>query len=246
MRIVQFTDLHLDLSEGRSMGIEVRTHFEEILDDALRQEPDHLVISGDICLESGDKAIYKWLKSYTDGLPLTLDLIPGNHDSLPLLAEVFGLEYLLQQEELYYARRLSKQLCIFMDSSKASHSETQLNWLKRQLKQNPEEVFIFTHYPPCKADVPFMDHRYALKDSDQLMPILLAHPYPVNVFCGHYHVDKVLRHQQVNIFITPSLYFQLDPFIDTFQIDHKNPGYRIIDCLPYVSTTVRYLPGTYS
>ena len=62
------------------------------------------------------------------------------------------------------------------------------------------------------------------------------------MFCGHYHVMKKVNLENLECYITPSTYFQLDMNVDGFAIDHYNPGFRIIDLdEEKMSTTVHYL-----
>ena len=244
MKIIQLTDLHLELKEETAFGVDTRANFLKILDVILKCRADHLIITGDICFQEGDQEIYDWLKDQLDQQPMSYDLIPGNHDSSVQMAHTFGYDALLRNEEFYYAKRLGKSCCIFLDSSRGEHSKAQLNWLERQLKQFDQQVLVFMHHPPVEGGVPFMDSKYPLRDREKVMEILQSHPFPVAVFCGHYHADKTILCGNVMVQITPSCFFQIDSQYEDFKVDHHQIAFReIIIEEDLVRSELRYTEG---
>ncbi len=143
MKIVQITDLHIDEKGEFPFDIDVRKNFTNILRATRDIEPDHLVVSGDLCYRTGEKSIYKWVKNRLDLQDIPYSIIAGNHDDSVLMAEVFQLQHLLNEQELYFAKKIGKTSCLFLDTARGFHSERQLNWLKRQLKNSKEELIIF-------------------------------------------------------------------------------------------------------
>jgi hypothetical protein len=100
------------------------------------------------------------------------------------------------------------------------------------------------HHPPALMGIPFMDNTYALEDRDEILGLLLNHPDPIQVFCGHYHGQKSLYIQHVAIHITPSLFVQINQFEQDFVIDHQRIAYRLITLeQDRLSTSVHYVPG---
>lgn len=244
MKIVQITDLHIDQKGEYPFEIDVRKNFTRILKAVRDIEPDHLVISGDLCYKTGEKTIYKWIKTRLDLQDIPYSVIAGNHDESVLMSEVFQLNHLLNDEELYFAKRIGKTTCLFLDSARGFHSEGQLKWLKRQLKNNKEELLIFMHHPPCKSGVPFMDQKHALQDMDTIQEILFQHPYNIQIFCGHYHIEKTLRLQNLVVQITPSCFFQIDQSAPEFKVDHHRIALRLIEKNnAWLQTTVQYFDG---
>jgi 3',5'-cyclic-AMP phosphodiesterase len=69
MKFIQITDLHIDQSGECPFNIDVRKNFFDVLDAIITEEPDHLIITGDLCYRDGDKKIYKWIKTQLDALP---------------------------------------------------------------------------------------------------------------------------------------------------------------------------------
>ena len=244
MKLIQLTDLHIDDEGGFPYDIDVRSNFKWLINAALQLKPDHLVITGDLCYRDGVEAIYEWILEQLEAQPMPFDIIAGNHDDSSMMARCFHRQHMLNEGEFYYAKRLGKVNCIFLDSAKGEHSKGQLKWLERQLKQAGSEVIIFMHHPPLHCGVPFMDRQYALKDMEAIQKICLEHPYAIDVFCGHYHVEKTVRFKNMTVHITPSSFFQLDQQFEDFKVDHHRIALREIEVdKETLLTNVRYYNG---
>ena len=246
MRIIQITDLHIDQKGEFPVDIDVRKNFTEILKEVRALEPDHLVVTGDLCYRTGEKDIYQWIKTRLNLLDFPYSIIGGNHDDSVLMANEFEIEHLLTDDELFYAKKIGKTVCLFFDTVKGYHSEKQLNWIKRQLKNATGEVIIFMHHPPVKAGIPFMDKKHALKDIETIQQILLEYSDPIYIFCGHYHVEKTISFKNIMVQITPSCFFQMNQQSESFKVDHHRIALRVIDKdVLNLQTSVRYFDGNF-
>ena len=245
MKIIQITDLHIGTRGENTANVDVRNNFLNILAEVKFAHADHLVVSGDLCYKDGRKSTYNWIKARLARLRIPYEVISGNHDKTPLIKEVFDLDHLGKDEELYYAKKLRKWTCLFLDSSRGRHSTNQLKWLKRQLHQADTEIIIFMHHPPVKAGVPYMDNNHPLQDIEEVQQILFEFPHNITIFCGHYHVEKTIRLNNLLIQITPSCFFQIDQSSEDFKIDHRKIALREIHLNgKTIQTTVRYFDGT--
>lgn len=72
-----------------------------------------MIVAGDLCHKTGIKETYLWIKSQLNETSIPYCVIPGNHDTSPVLAEVFGLDGELLDEELYYDRKFVDGNVIF-------------------------------------------------------------------------------------------------------------------------------------
>ena len=245
MKIIQITDLHIDEEGSYPFDIDVRKNFLRILTHIKRQKADHLVVSGDLCYREPVEEIKQWIKEVLDFSDLEYSIIAGNHDDSTMMAEVFNMKHLLNEGELYYAKKIGKETVLFLDSARGSISKKQSNWLQRQLKNATEDVIIFMHHPPMKAGVPFMDTRYPMQQLEKVQQIFFDHPANVHVFCGHYHLEKTLRLKNITVHITPSCFFQLDHHSLEFKVDHHRIGYREIQLDNQIlMSTVKYFNGS--
>ncbi len=228
MRIIQLTDLHVGLEGEDTYGVDVRGNFLRILKKANERQPELLVISGDLCYRDGDARIYKWIKTQLDEQDIPYEVMSGNHDDPALLADAFDLREQLKDGELYFAKQLNGRPVLFLDTTTGLVSDTQLQWLRRQLAAHAEEVMIFMHHPPLPSGVPFMDENHALQNMEAVQEVLFAHPFNISIFTGHYHVDKVIRKRNIVVHITPSCFFQIGQQSREFQVDHRRIALREI------------------
>ena len=244
MTIAQLTDLHIGLPQEDTYGVDVRGNFLDIIDAIRQHGPDKLIISGDLCYRDGQAEIYAWIKGILDDSGLAYHPLSGNHDDTRLMAEVFGCSNLLRDGELYYLDQWDKQTVICLDSSSGRISDRQLQWLRDALADQPAPILLFIHHPPALMGVPFMDGQHALQNRADLQEILRAHPYPITIFCGHYHTEKSLRLDNLDIHITPSCFFQIDWREQEFAVDHRRIGYRWLEpATDGWQHALRYLDG---
>jgi len=244
MKIAQITDLHIGLEGQDTYNVDVRDNFLLILGEVVFAKPDLVIITGDLCFDEGVKETYVWIKEKLDNINIPYLILPGNHDDTQMMMEVFDIDYSNAEDEIYFAKKLDKTTALFLDNSKAEHSENQKKWLKRQLHQADKNILVFTHYPPATCNVKFMDKNYGQKDKDEVQKLLQGYEKNVYLFCGHFHTEKSIHLDNLHIAITPSTYFQINPNSEDFEIESHRIGYRIIDvaknsCMSYV----KYIDG---
>ncbi|MFK7936231.1 MAG: metallophosphoesterase [Saprospiraceae bacterium] len=242
MKIIQLTDLHIGAADEKPHDIDVRQNFLTTLQAAVERRPDYLVVTGDLCLDVGDRAVYEWVKGELDKINIPYEVQAGNHDDVAILADVFGLNAQLNNGDLFYKKRLGEQFFYFLDTSKYTLSQSQMQWFEQELSTVVEDVYLFIHHPPIYGGVPFMDIKHPLVNRDEVADLLLRSNRRIHVFCGHYHVDKVIQKGNLTVYITPSLYFQINDGYEEFQLDHRRVGFReIILEDEMLRTAVRYV-----
>jgi len=242
MRIAFITDLHVGSEMEKPQGVDVRQNLVKALAFLPEIRPDYLVIGGDVCYQSGDRAIYQWVRQQLEPLSVPYYLIAGNHDDSVMLAEELHQTELLHGDEVYFARTSGGRLTLFLDTAKGWCSDRQLQWLSDELADVAHPVLIFMHHPPLLAGVGHMDAEYAFQQSDRVMNLLHHLKVPVTVVCGHYHVEKVVQSGNVTVLITPSLFFQMKHDPVKMVIDHYRIAVREINLTPDgMTSTVHYL-----
>jgi len=241
VRIIQITDLHIYPKDEIIDGVNTRNNFIKVLEDIHKINYDLVVLTGDLSITEGDEPIYKWIKQQLNNNNINNHfVIGGNHDDANTLAKVFGKNYYLTDNELYY---FVKPNIIFLDTIKGYCSKKQLDWFRQQIIGiKDESPIIFMHHPPFKSGVPHMDKKYAFQQTDEFVEICGLTNNTKYVFTGHYHNEISLMYKNVSMFITPSLYLQIDMFEEDFKTYHTVPAYRIIDIDgSQLKTTVRYV-----
>lgn len=239
------TDLHIVSENETANGVKVRENFLKILDSINNQidKIDHIVITGDLCFHEGSIETYQWIKDQLDKLNKHYFIVPGNHDNVDFISSVFNLplEY-LKEDELYYKKDFGFGEAIFLDTSKEYLSDNQLEWLKEQFLESDKNFILFMHHPPVKAGNSFMDNNHALKNIKEVNQLLNDYESNIPVFCGHYHSEKELQIKNVNLFITPSGFFQFDDVCEDFKVGSYDIGWRKITWHPKgIHTTVSYI-----
>ena len=270
-RIVQITDLHIG-SEGECPAdVDVRGNLVAVLEAVRGENPDLLVVSGDLSYRDGDEDAYRFVRGKLDSFAgrradaVPYHLIAGNHDLSRNLAAAFGLGADLHAEELYYAIDATKpdgpvvgagakaQLprLLFLDSARGTVSDAQLAWLEREVAElngSSRSAIVFIHHPPILCNCLFMDTHYPFRRGDDLVPLLASLSGLKAIFCGHYHADAVAAlpgRPEVNVHVTPALWFQIDRSASELVISDRRPGYRVIDTDGgSVTSVVRYVQVT--
>ena len=228
MRIAQITDLHIGRAGENTFDIDVRANFRRILSKVCQVAPDYIVATGDLCYQDPDPLILQYVKDELDATGIPYFVISGNHDDSPMLATCFGLEEQLCDAELYYSRLVDGVPLLFLDSAVGRLSATQKQWLQNELQRHTTPVVVFIHHPPLAGGVPYMDNNHALQDRAEVAELLLQSAQPVHVFCGHYHIEQTVQRQHVQVHITPSGFFQIDPQYTDFAVEHHRVGFRDI------------------
>ena len=244
MHIIQITDLHVGIIGEDAHGVDVRQNFLSVLAAAVNAKPDLLVLTGDLCLRDPHKEVYEWMKEHLDASGLRYEVIPGNHDESQMLATVFGRMNDLKEGELYFQRIIDGRKLLFLDSAVGELSPRQMHWLREQLEQQEKQAIVFVHHPIVNGEVLFMEQKYAMRGREPLQEVLHEFAFAVAVFCGHYHVDKVIVKGNISCHITPSCYVQIKENTMDFEADHHRIAYRSIRLNEAGwSSTVRYLEG---
>ncbi len=228
MHLIQLTDTHVGLEGQDTMGVDVRRNFRQALEQIGRLRPELLVLTGDLCFDQGEITIYQWIKRELDKLDIPYALIAGNHDDPTMMAKVFNRSVSEQTGELFFHKKIGGWNSLFLDTAPGTMSAHQFDWMQDRLASLEGPLLIFMHHPPCLAGVPHMDRLYAFQPRERFWQLLKGYPWPIELFCGHYHVEKTIRMQQVSVHITPSLYLQIDMHREDFGVDHYRPAFREI------------------
>lgn len=230
MKIAQITDLHLT-ADGKPTpdGIDVWANLKWALETIKALSPDLLVITGDICLEGGEERTYEHFKQFVDQYKLNYKVIPGNHDSNQMIADIWGypkgamlFDSVLVPTTLYYPECLVH----LWDSSLG---KIQKNWFYGL--SETELNLVFVHHPVLKGASAFMDAFYPITEDVQtdLHNNQIPCPPGTYFFHGHYHCEAFLQFGNLQSFITPSLYYQIDTFSLNLKKDFSSIGFRIIE-----------------
>jgi Icc protein len=147
------------------------------------------------------------------------------------MASIFNCATNKNTGECYYAEVLDGLELIFLDTAIGKCSSEQWSWLKKKLSALEGYPIVFMHHPPFKAGVRHMDDNYPFLEPEKAFEVFSVLEESVNVFCGHYHVERSLQTHPFNVHITPSTLFALDPWSEEAEIADNIPAYRTIQVL---------------
>lgn len=225
----QVSDPHISRAGDKPHGVDVRANFCRILSEVAQAKVEHLLLTGDLCVSEGDVEIYRWIRAQLESLMLPFSVVPGNHDDAGLLADVFGLGGMFTDGVLHYRLDLFGKRFLFADTSSGSLSRVQLEWMETQCEDGPDDVLLVLHHPPTLAGVPFMDHNYPLENLQETQTRLMATGRSITVLCGHYHVEKTVRLENITVLVCPSTFFQIAEESSELVCDFSRIGWRRVE-----------------
>ena len=228
-RWIQITDIHIGRADEDTYGIDVRSNFQRSLAAARRLHPTRIVLTGDLCFREPEPEAYAWILGELQATGISFTVLPGNHDSTEAVIEHFGAPGQLDDGTLGFALDLGARRVLFLDTASSHLSQDGLAFLADNLGRGDASPIAFIHHPPLLGGVPFMDDNHALKNHPEVLDTLMAAKRHVSVFCGHYHVERSVRRGLVDVFLTPSTFFQISAETKGFSVDHQRPAIRWIE-----------------
>lgn len=245
-RIALITDLHISLEEKYPFEIDTLYNFHKVINSIDNKVYCHIIVAGDLCFRKVDSEVYKRVFLTLNGTGIPFSVVPGNHDNSEAMAKVFGLN--TRVNEIYYKKIICGKEFLFLDTSRGEMSERQWDWFEQEImrfKNSDSNIFIVMHHPPMYGDSPHMDNAFGFKQIDVFKKIIreYSNKNKIYVFCGHYHIERYLSFENIHVFITPSLFVQIDPKSEKFNILTKRIAFREISFGQdgYLNTSVFYI-----
>ncbi|MBD3669169.1 MAG: metallophosphoesterase, partial [Gammaproteobacteria bacterium] len=165
--IAHLTDLHIGEAGERPKGVPVRENFLGLLEEIQSIEPELLVVTGDLSLDTGSREAYRWIRGELDRSGLAYLVMGGNHDDPVMLAEEFGDAAGAESSgEGRYHRHLELggEELLLLDIPGGTTTPGDVAWLVEALdKSERDEVLLFMHYPPIPLPVACMERHYTLR-----------------------------------------------------------------------------------
>ncbi len=257
MRIVQLTDLHVDVKEPRPRDIPVWEHLEWALRSVAETGANAVLVTGDLAFRHGTRETYSELALWLDRLPCDYLVMPGNHDDRSVFADIFGRRYRTTDSAPFIDRHvdIGGVPMVMLDTGDGEVTVQQLLWLDSVLSscaaaartgQRTRYLTVWCHHPILTGFHRYMDANYPLAGAAEAKTILdaYAHDLDISIFCGHYHWESHLVRGGIHQYCTPSLYMQIDPTSETFLPHPIGPGYRVVEICPGdpLETAVVYRP----
>jgi Icc protein len=222
VRIHQISDLHIPDTDNDSRFSHIRGNVLRQLSFIQSENPDLLVISGDLTMEDASRAGCEWLSENLPDIPTVI--IPGNHDDPDLVWELFGPTRCVSPR--HYGEKIYEDCSIiFLDTSTDYLPVEQRLFLDSLPMRRP--TLLFMHHPPTLIGDGFMSTNQPLHNhieaAQSIKLSAVAH-----VFCGHFHNRTDLFCDGFQLHLTPSPAFQIPLHVKKFEMEESQPAVRTI------------------
>lgn len=227
MRIFQVTDPHVPpLDAVGEADHQVRQNFLRLMSHVADEQPDLLVLTGDLPGKDGSREVYEYIRRH---LPVDVPvlILPGNHDDPVALFDVFegGLN---TRSDFVERMRLDAIDLLFLNTASTRLPDEQLALLQDDSLRpslRPGSL-LFLHHPTQEVSGGWMDQTYPLQNAAAVHRALNESSIQ-HVFCGHFHAEKVLQ-GDYTLYVTPSPAFTVDLEADKPVIGPPDIPYREI------------------
>lgn len=242
LAVAQITDTHLFATEDHDFfGFSTNTSLQTVLTklQQIQPCPDVLLMTGDLSQDETAES-YQQLSNLVDPLGIPAYWLPGNHDSMPIMARVLQTKQILPQKSF----AVGEWQIILLNSAIAEQvygelSPESLEWLEQQLQQAIDRpTLIALHHPPMLIESEWMD-KIGLRNPDALFKAIDGYPQVKLVLFGHIHQEFEGERQGVCYLGTPSTCVQFEPKSREMRLDETKPGFRLLNLAADGSFTTR-------
>lgn len=215
--LLQISDCHL-LSEQSAQyrGVQPYNHLARLL-DAYRAAPLPLVLTGDLS-EDHSVASYQRLRELLEDWPAPVYLLPGNHDDLSLMQQLFT------QAPFVFAHSVvaSNWTFLLLDTRSGTPAgafdATRQQQLARSLANHQQAyVWLFCHHHP--KPIGGIIDTMGQQDADALNRMLDASPQVKGLSHGHCHHGYVRQQANWQIVGCPASSIQYLPVNDWVSVN---------------------------
>ncbi len=229
IRIVQISDMHLLADdEAVLLGVKTTASFQAVIDAVSMDpvKPDVLILSGDLSQDESATS-YRKLANQISTLHIPTYCIPGNHDNVEVMADVFPQQMVSVDKQML----LPGWQLILLESQRRGAVEgylepIQLAYLEQCLEAHPERhAIIVLHHHPVPIGSAWID-KIGLTNADVFWDVLAHYPKVKAVLFGHIHQHHESKKNAILCLAVPSTCIQFQPLSDKFGLQNIPQGYR--------------------
>ncbi len=229
-KIIQITDTHLfKNNETKMFEVSCNHNFDFVIEkisDSELNDTDAIFLTGDLSQDESAESYY-YLRKKIEKLGKPVYWIPGNHDSVETMENIFSQTTLFQR-----GMKLSTQFWdfIFINSKTDKRddgfvSSLELKRLAHELKlEKKNNKAIIMHHHPMPVNTPLIDN-YILENRDDFWKVI--NDFKVDlIICGHVHHDYTLNFNKTYIETSPATCLQWKKGTSELASE-KKVGYKI-------------------
>ncbi len=244
-RLVQITDTHLRAGVDYSLyGIRTDESLRAVFADVRRHWGPHstLVLTGDLS-DDGSAESYRRLDLALKRTRFRVYACPGNHDDVTVMRRRLAASRV-------GAFSIGRWRVVLLNTAVpgAEHGyldARELRRLQTELAARPAAPFaVFLHHPPVLLGSRWLD-RSSLQNPEALFQVVERDRRVRLLGWGHAHQAYQARHRHLHLLGAPSTCVQFLPGADTFTLDDRAAGYRIVELHPDgdVRSWVHWMPA---
>ncbi len=229
LTVVQITDPHLFAEADECLlGWPTRPSFERVLAAALAEDPDLLLLTGDVS-QDGSKASYRAAASLVRAAGVPCGWVPGNHDDAAAMKPVLTGPPFLDGPVI----DVGAWRFVLVDSHIPGEVSGEIGpgqrlEIERAITSEPSRpVCLVLHHPPLATGSGWLD-PLGLRDADALLALVNRHRNVRLVLFGHVHQEVDARHGEARLLACPSTCIQFAPRSADFALGNEPPGYRVL------------------
>jgi Icc protein len=229
MLLAQITDCHLQRDPNAKMrGINTTNSFHAVvaLLRNLSPTPDRLLLSGDLS-DDGSAESYQRILDAVLPLDIVLSWLPGNHDNLAMMNQVFPPcdKYFVQDGWQFV---LLNSTIVGNDAGLISPAE--LDFITEHVVDDGSlYTAIALHHHALPIQSAWMDNKYPLQNAAVLRSALESIHSCRAVIFGHVHQDFDQTENNIRYLGCPATADQFLPKSDIFLTEPLPPGLRLIE-----------------
>jgi Icc protein len=229
INILQISDTHLlkDPS-GELWGTKPYPNFSKIIKHIKNNffRPDLVLLTGDLSQDSTPES-YQHLVNTLAGFSAKIYFVPGNHDVLTVMQQVFQNSSILFDKLIYlnsWAIILLNSVAIGKVSGVLSPQE--LTFLESSLEKTRHlKTIVALHHHPVTIQSQLMD-QYILENREEFLKIIYNKPQVKIVLFGHVHQVFETCINKIAFLSCASSFAQFPTGAANFVIDPLPPAYR--------------------
>lgn len=231
-RLIQISDCHLGpLTSEALLGLNTDESLHDVLALIAKKEStvEYMICTGDIASAGHDSCYHRFLDIVHQYVTAPLAWLPGNHDSVPIMAAL-NLPNPPESRKVEYGN----WLIVLLDSVvprkvHGNFEQSELDFLDQTLAANPHKhIMVMLHHQPVPVGSVWID-QYIVRNADAFFTVTDRYPQVKAIVWGHVHQDFRGKRKGVELVATPSTCVQFKPKCDDFTVDTQMPGYRWFD-----------------
>ena len=201
---IQITDSHID-DNKLVMGVDSQANLGAIVSMISQKNYEALLISGDLT-HNGTLESYQTLQKILDPIETEIYVLPGNHDNLSNLSQVFNKSYLCNFT-------IDCWEVITIDSVQVGKVsgrliDEKLNSLSQEISSSSAKYIVLClHHPPVSMQSDW-DDEMSLENPEDLFAVIDQYDNIKAVIWGHTHQSSEFNRNGVKLFSCPSTALQ--------------------------------------